>query len=287
MMARLLALALVALLAPAAVWPQADSEKLRTAKALFFDRDYTQARQAWQAIRMASHGEDARAALYWIARCSESLGEKERALGESERALREYGEYLADRPADRTLAEEARTSRVALAVKLAKAGKPAHLGIARDALSDPGKMVRYFAALQLASLGPDAGRPAVPVLKEILAHEKDEDLIERAKLALLRIDPKALAQAAPSPAPRGAVRQASWIRVRIYPKGDARASVSINLPVALAELVFKSLPDETRAELRKKGYDAGNFWERLKRTGPTDILTIEGDEGERVQVWIE
>lgn len=280
MRARLLALALVALLAPAAVWPQADSEKLRTAKALFFDRDYTQARQAWQAIRMAGHGVDAQTALYWIARCSESLGE-------GERALREYGEYLADRPADRTLAEEARTSRVALAVNLARAGRPGHLGVARDALSDPSKTVRYFAALQLASLGPDAGRPAVPVLKEILAHEKDEDLIERAKLALLRVDPKALAQAAPSPAPRGAVRQASWIRVRIYPKGDARASVSINLPVALAELVFKSLPDETRAELRKKGYDAGNFWERLKRTGPTDILTIEGDEGERVQVWIE
>ena len=280
MRARSLALALVALLAPAAAWPQADAEKLRTAKALFFDRDYTQARQAWQAIRMAGPGADAQAALYWIARCSESLGESERALGE-------YGEYLAARPADRALAEEARTSRVELAVRLYKAGKPAHLGVARDALSDPGKTIRYFAALRLASLGPDAGRPAVPVLKEIVAHEKDEDLVERAKLALLRIDPKALAQAAPSPAPRGALRQASWIRVRIYPKGDARASVSINLPVALAELVFKSLPDETRAELRKKGYDAGNFWERLKRTGPTDILTIEGDEGERVQVWIE
>ena len=57
--------------------------------------------------------------------------------------------------------------------------------------------------------------------------------------------------------------------------------------MGLAELLFKSLPDETRAELRKKGYDADTFWERLKHTGPTDILTIEGDGGERVQVWIE
>ena len=75
--------------------------------------------------------------------------------------------------------------------------------------------------------------------------------------------------------------------MRIYEKGDAQAKVSINLPVALAELVFKSLPDDARAELREKGYDAANFWERLKKTGPTEILTIEGDEGERIQVWIE
>jgi hypothetical protein len=280
MRGRSLALALVALFAPAAAFPQADAEKLRTAKALFFDNDYAQARQAWQAIRASGRGSDAQAALYWIARCSASLGE-------SERSLSEYGEYLASHPAERTLAEEARTSRVDLAVKLAKGGQGSHLAIARDALGDPSKHVRYFAARRQASLGPEAGRPAVPVLKEIVAHEKDEDLVERAKLALLRVDPRSLTDASPAPTPHRATRQASWIRVRIYEKGDAQAKVSINLPVALAELVFKSLPDDTRAELRKKGYDAGNFWDRLKQTGPTDILTIQGDEGERVQVWIE
>ena len=280
MRSRALALALAALaLAPAAARPQADAERLRTAKALFFDREYGQARQAWQAVRASGRGSDAQAAQYWIARCSESLGE-------SERALSEYGEYLAASPADRTLAEEARTSRVGIAVKLYRGGKPAHLAVARDALGDPSRTVRYFAALQLASLGPQAGRPAVPVLKQILEQEKDPDLVERAKLGLLRVDPKALS-AAPAPPPRAAARQASWIRVRIYEKGEAQAKVSINLPVALAELVFKSLPDDTRAELRRKGYDADNFWDRLKHTGPTDILTVEGDEGERVQVWIE
>jgi hypothetical protein len=75
--------------------------------------------------------------------------------------------------------------------------------------------------------------------------------------------------------------------VRIYDKGGSKAKVSVNMPVALAELVFKSLPDEARAELRKKGYDADNFWDRLKRLGPTEIISIEGDEGERVQIWIE
>lgn len=276
---RMAALLLAALLLPAGALAQADAEKLRAAKALFFDRQYAQAREAWQAVRASDRGPDAQAALYWIARCSESLGESERALGE-------YGQYLAARPADRALAEEAKTSRVALAVKLAKAGKTQHLGVARDALADPNRTVRYFAALQLASLGAEEGKAAVPVLREILAKEKDEDLVERAKLALLRLDRTALSEA-PSPSPKRGAREASWVRVRIYEKGSSKPEVSINLPVALADLVFKSLPDGAVADLRKEGYDARTFWERLKKTGPAEILTIEGDDGERIQVWIE
>ena len=216
-----------------------------------------------------------------MARCSESLGESERALGE-------YAAYLAARPSDRALVEEARTSRVALAVKLAKAGKSQHVGIARDALGDPSSVVRYFAALQLASLGPEAGKPAIPVLKEILAREKDQDLVERAKLALLRLDRNALAEAAPAPPhANGRARTAGWVRVRIYEKGVARPKVAINVPVALADLVFKSLPDDAIADLKREGYDARTFWEALKKTGPAEILTIEGEDGERIQVWIE
>ena len=263
---------------------QADPDRLRSAKALFFDRKYAEARQAWQAIASGARGPESEAAPYWIARCSENLGDFERALVE-------YGSYLDSRSGDRALAEEARTSRVGLAARLYKAGAKQHLPILKDALADPSKTVRYFAALQLSGLGADVGRSAVPVLKHILDEEKDEDLIERAKLALLRLEPSALAQvrgSAPDTAPtRTASRGASWIRVRIYEKGGSKAKVSVNLPVALAELVFKSLPDETRTELRKKGYDADNFWDRLKKLGPTEIISIEGDEGERVQIWIE
>jgi len=276
---RLAALLLAALLLPAGALAQADAEKLRAAKALFFDRQYAQAREAWQAVRASGRGPDAQAAPYWVARCSESLGESERALGE-------YAEYLASRPADRALVEEAKTSRVALAVKLAKAGKTQHVEVAREALADPNRTVRYFAALQLASLGTGEGKAAVPVLREILAQEKDEDLVERAKLALLRLDRKALSDAV-SPAPRPGAREAAWVRVRIWEKGASKPGVSINLPVALADLVFKSLPDDAVADLRKEGYDARTFWERLKKTGPAEILTVEGDDGERIQVWIE
>jgi hypothetical protein len=75
--------------------------------------------------------------------------------------------------------------------------------------------------------------------------------------------------------------------VRIYEKGGAKPKVSVNLPVALAEMVFKSLPDSAKGELKLKGYDADNFWDRLKKLGPSEIITIEGDDGERVQIWLE
>jgi hypothetical protein len=278
------ALALAALLTPSLAMAQADPSTLARAKALYFDRDYAKSREAWQAVRTAG-GREAEAARYWIARCSEGLGE-------SARALAEYGEFLASRPADRTLAEEAKTSRVALSVKMAKAGDAKQASIAREALSDSSRMVRYFAALQLASLGPGAGRPAVPVLQEILEREHDEDLVERAKLALMRVDRDALARSSGArpereKPPRAAGRDASWVRVRIFEKGSAAPKVAINLPVALAELVFKSLPEDAVADLRREGYDAASFWQKLKKLGPTEILTVEGDEGERIQVWLE
>ena len=87
------------LLVPAAARPQATAETLRNAKTLFFDREYEEARDAWQQVRAAG-GDEAGTALYWIARCSEKLGQ-------SARALEEYGVYLDSRPADRGLAEEA------------------------------------------------------------------------------------------------------------------------------------------------------------------------------------
>jgi hypothetical protein len=279
---RLHGLALAACLwSAAASAAQPDPEALRQAKTLFFDRQYAEARAAWQGVLDASGVKDAPAAPYWIARCSESLGENERALAE-------YGRYLATKPADRALTEEAKTSRVSLAVKLAKQGQAAHKRIALDSLNDVSRTVRYFTALQVATLGPDECRPAIPVLKEILAKEKDDDLVERSKLALLRCDASALPPpASPQAKPAASAKAASWVHIRIYEKGQSKPNVAINLPVALADLVFKSLPDSAIADLRKEGYDARSFWEALKKTGPAEILTVEGKDGERIQVWLE
>ena len=269
---------------PASAAPVPVAEQLRSAKALFFDGKYAEARQAWEAVRASARGAEATAALYWIARCSEKLGEHERAL-------REYESFLAARPADRTLVEEARTSRVGIAARLYKAGQKQHALILKAALGDSSRTVRYYAALQVASLGEAMARPAVPVLLEIVKTEKDDDLVQRAKLALLRVDPSALTgvpeEDRPRPASALSPRKAGWIKVRITEKGASSPKVSVTMPFALAELVFKSLPDEALRELKGEGYDAENFWRKLREMGPTDVIDIEGDKGERIRIWIE
>ena len=199
--------------AVAAPRPRAIAERLRAAKELFFDKKYDEARQAWQAVSAAARGRTPKSAAYWVARCSENLGELERAFGE-------YGDYLARPPADRALAEEARTSRVGIAARLYKAGNKQHLPVLSAALVDPEQdrpLLRGAPAR--AGLGASVGLPAVPVLKRIVAEEKDDDLVERAKVCLLRLEPRPSLVAS---ALRRTRKAASWIRVRIYDKGEAQ-----------------------------------------------------------------
>lgn len=259
-----------------------DEERLRSAKALVFDRKYAEARAAWQEILRSSSGEDAATAAYWIARCSESLKE-------DARALEEYSAFLERRPKDATLADEARQNRVALAARLYRSGQKQHLPVIQGALADPNRNVRTLAAFQLAELGRPAANEAIPILKRIVAEEKDPDLVNRATLLLLRLDPKSLpaASAGTTPRPDASPAAVRFLRVRVFERRGSKPTVSINLPMGLAEFAFKSLPDDAKRELKEKGYDAENFWERLKELGPTEILTVEGEDGERVQIWIE
>jgi hypothetical protein len=262
----------------------ADPELSRKAKALFFDRQYAEARIAWQAVLQRSRGPEADQAAFWIARASESLGE-------SERAFKEYGVFLARRPADKALVEEARTNRVGLAAQLYKAGQRQHLDVIDAGLDDPARTVRYYAAFQLAGLGPAAGKRAIPVLRRIIEEEKDEDLVDRAKLYLIKLDPQSLSRLEPrvsAEAHVGARRaDGRMLKVRIFKEGFPRPKVTVNLPMTLAELLFKSLPEEAKRDLQRKGYDADHFWDQLKKLGPTEIIDIEGDDGEKIQIWIE
>ena len=274
---------LVALLlaAAAAAAAPGTAEKARTAKALFFDRKYAEARAAWQEVLAASRGGEADAAAYWIARSSEQLGERERAF-------KEYEAFLARKPGDAALAEEARTNRVGLSARLYKDGRTQYLPVLHQALADPSKTVRYYAALQSCGLGTEAGKRALPVLKTMVQSETDEDLVQRAKLCLLRLDPAALAAVPPSsaPAPASGDARRRLLKVRISEHGQRK--VSVDVPLALAEIVFKSLPDEARRELRKKGFgEPEQFWEQLVKLGPTQVIDIDGEDGERIQIWIE
>jgi hypothetical protein len=274
--------------------PLAAETDLTEAKALFFDRKYEESRSKWAEI-VAAKGPASEAAAYWAARCSESLGE-------SERAFREYGAFLDLPPADGRLAEEAEISRIGLATKLTRAGKPGFLTAVIRSLGDDRPPVRYFGALQVGSL-PSLGdaRKATVVLREIVTSSKDPDLVERAKLQLLRIEPRSLSDTAPpraprpAPSPKGTVKRPSneaepegaarLLRIRISKGG--KQTVAVTVPFSLAEFVFSSLPDSTKHSLQLKGYDAEGFWKRLRTLNIKEIVSIVGEDGETIEVWVE
>jgi hypothetical protein len=257
---------------------RSEAERVRAAKALTLDRKYAEARQAWTAILSRARGPAADEAAYWIARSSELLGEHERSFNE-------YGTFLARRPQDRSTVEEARTSRIGLATKLYRGGQRSYATVLQEGLTDPSKTVRYYAALQLGGLGAPNSREALPVLQQILAHETDADLLDRVRIVLLKLDPRSLSGPVPSAGRAGP--PARMLRVRVYERGQAKPKVSVNVPVALAEILFDSLPPDAKGELKRKGYDSDNFWPRLKALGPTEVIDIEGDAGERIKVWLE
>lgn len=274
---------------------------LNEAKALFFDRKYEESRAKWGEIAASSKGASSEAASYWIARCSESLGE-------SERAFREYGAFLDLPPSDARLAEEAEISRIGLATKLTRAGKPGFLTAAMRSLGDDRASVRYFGALQVASL-PKASdaRKAVVVLREIVTSSKDADIVERAKLQLLRLEPasfsvppaRATVRPGATPTPQRGVAGSSGssssereprgtarlLRIRITK--DGKQNVSVTVPFSLAEFVFNSLPDATKRGLELKGYDSEGFWKRLRTLNIREIVSVVGEDGEKIEIWIE
>lgn len=289
----LIAAALLALSTFSFAFPLAVETDLVEAKALFFDRKYEESRAKWAQIA-AAKGPSAEAATYWIARCSESLGE-------SERAFREYGAFLDLPPGDARLAEEAEISRIGLATKLTRAGKPGFLIAVIRSLGDDRSSVRYFGALQVGSLPNLAdARKAASVLKEIVTSSKDPDLVERAKLQLLRIEPKSVTEAPlrsarPTPAAAGSTKgpspdseprgTARLLRIRITKGG--KQTVAVTVPFSLAEFVFNSLPDATKRGLELKGYNADGFWKRLRALNIREVVSIVSEDGETIEIWVE
>lgn len=273
-------------------------QDLNEAKALFFDRKYEESREKWSEIAKGPKSPASEAASYWIARCSDSLGD-------NERAFREYGAFLDLPPQDARLSEEAEISRIGIATKLTRAGKAGYQVTVVRALADDRPSVRYFGALQVASLPAAAdARKAVPVLREIVAKSKDADIVERAKLQLLKLEPRSLVPSpspgantsggfgpsssgpntsnSPSKEPKGTAR---LLRIRITKNG--KQTVSVTVPFSLAEFVFNSLPDSAKHGLELKGYDSDAFWKRLRTLNVRELVSIVGEDGETIEVWVE
>ncbi len=270
---------------PAAVQAR-DQDIMNQAKVLMFDRKWEDARQAFQRlIREFPQSSLLPEAYFHTAYCL-------RLEKKPEEALLAYEQFLKKYPNEPFFAVEAKEVVVELAASLVEQKKLEYRNRLVTALSDPQKEVRYFAAIRCSSLKDRQLEPKiVPVLKEILAKEKQRELLDRASIALLAVEPAALAQPQQPKQAKSGTKQGTaavkMFHLRIYEGAEnTKPIVELDLPVALAHLAVAALDETTKADIRKKGIDIDNIWESLNRLGPTNILTIRGAHNV-VKLWIQ
>jgi len=226
-----------------------DQELFNQAKILIFDKKWEEARQVFDRVaREFPASPLVPQAFYFSARCLQLQGRQEEALRAYETFQRKY-------PSEPIFGPEARSSIVELAATLHEKGNPLYKDRLAAALSDPNKDVRYFAAIRASGLG-DAGLNAMvsPVLKDIVRHEAERDLVDRARIALLRLDQKALAPAAEAPPAKGKAEPRRerpsaqpgdnrMFHLVVHRRGVEAPIIELNLPFSLAELAIAALDE--------------------------------------------
>jgi tetratricopeptide (TPR) repeat protein len=286
-----LALTLAMLMAFGAGAPLTGAEKdqdmLNQGKVLIFDKKWDQAYLLFQRFTIEFPKSPLLVQAYFLgARCLQLQGKEVEAI-------RAYEQFLQRFPNEKVLDTESANYAIELSASLLEKGNPAFKDRLQAGLRSPNKDVRYYAALR-CSRSKDSGLAAlaVPVLQEIVQQEKEVELVKRAEIALLRIEPKALAQAptaksttgkqVPAPGPG----QPRMLRLQIFQAGGAKPAVDLNIPFSFAQMAISALDDSAKTEMRKKGIDVENVIKDLERMGPAKILTIR-DGDKTVQLWIE
>lgn len=142
--------------------------------------------------------------------------------------------------------------------------------------------VRYYAAFKLSYIkNKTYARKAVPVLKMIVEIEDDNDLVDRARLAIMRIDPGLLKEDTGS---RDVELRVLTIQV-IDKNNGGKDSFSLSIPFALANLALQSIPEDARELLKEKGYSVNELLKIIAKSGG-DVFKIESEDVV-FRIWIK
>ena len=256
---------------------QSDEELFQEAKILIFDKKWEQAREKLDDLLVRYPQSPLYSqALFYLGKC---LSEQE---GEEREAIEVYKRYQSRRDADKNLIQESEIEIIDLSYKLYDQGKKSHLKEIEKALESRDRAVKYYAAFKLSYLSDErTARKGFPVLEEILAQERDPELRERAKLAVLRINPELLKNIEDEEYDS----KPKLFCLRVYKRGEKEASFSLNIPWALADLALNSIPEEDKESLRKEGYDLDGILKKLTKV-KGNIIEIKDEDG-IIKIWIE
>jgi hypothetical protein len=257
---------------------RADERLFEEAKVLIFDKNWEAAQAKLDSLlELFPESSLKEPALFYRAKCLGERGDRDREAFEA------WDVFLREaRPGERnaSLFEDAEVSLIDLGYKLHEKGEKGRLSAIADRLRSPNKVVRYYAAFKLSYVkDKSVSGLAVPILKGIIEDERDPELKDRARIALLRVDPSALREVAHG---RSEARS-RILRIQVLEAGKKK--VDINIPWALADLALQAIPDEEKSVMRRKGYDLDRIINELAKTG-SSIIEIN-DEGSVIRIWIE
>jgi len=257
---------------------QPDEKLFEEAKILIFDKRWEAAQDKLENLLNRYPQSPMRdQALFYRAKCLSERG------GREKEAIEAYESYVRDVKASNrnaSLIEDSEISIIDLAFGLYEKDEKRFLDAIDGRLGSPNKVIRYYAAFKLSYVKDKtvSGR-SVPVLKRIIESEPDAELKDRAKIALLRVDPGALKAVGDEPS-RAHTR---ILKIQVIEGGKKK--VDINIPWALADLALQAIPEEEKSVMRKKGYDLDRIINELAKT-KSSIIEIN-DDGSVIRIWIE
>lgn len=269
-------LLLASLLLQAYAQTQPDEKLFHEAKILIFDNEWKSAQERLEEL-LENYPDSPwfSQALFYRAKC---LKEQK---GKELEALDAYQNYIKRKDRSESLTEESERSIIDLAFDLYKRGKKAYLREVEKRLSSRNKVIKYYAAIKLSYVKEKkVAARGIPVLKEIMRKERDDDLRDRAKIALLRIDPDALKDFEE----QRDERRVKILKIRVWNKGEKEPRFKINIPWALADLALGAVSEEEKALMRAQGYDLDRIIRELEKIG--EIITIEGEDT-IIKIWID
>jgi len=255
-----------------------DETLFREAKLLVFDKDWEAALDKIDELREKFPSSPwAGQALFYKGECLNGLGGRQRE------ALRAFKEYIQLTGAKAGLVEEAEGRIIDLASELYEKGDASAIRDVESRLGHENKVVRYYAAYKLSFVSDKKiAAKSAPVLERIIESEKDAELLDRARIALLRVSPESL-KTVEDRKPRSGSGRMLRIRIR---DADSRETLSLNIPIALASLALSAMDEEDKAAIRKKGYDLNTILDELSKSKES-ILKITGDDGSIIEIWID
>jgi len=256
---------------------RADEKLLQEAKVLIFDKNWSEAEKKLATLIKDYPGSSYYSqALFYLGKCQ---AEQE---GKEKEALKSLEAFLQRPDRVQGLVEEAEIAIVDLAFKLYNRGQKDFSRVLQEKLVSPSKVIRYYAAMKMSYLqDKNLASKALPVLLKLLETERDQELVDRARIAVLRISPQALRDV-PDRSDRTGLK---LLRIRVYERGKKAPSISINLPLALADLAIQAIPEEEKARMKEKGYDLNRIISDLAKA-KEKLVRIEED-GNIVEIWIE